>query len=62
MYLLKLLILQYLSLITELEITVGYQPFPTIFKDSAEQIQFTRTNLLQIFSEEANKSLRISYF
>ena len=39
----------------EPEITVGH--FSTNFRDLAEQIQFARTNLLHIFSGEANNSL-----
>ena len=41
----------------ELEITVGHQPFLTIFRDLAEQTQFARTNLLHIINGEANNSL-----
>ena len=39
---------------SELEITVGHQPF---FEDLAEQIQFARTNLLDIFNGKAMISL-----
>ena len=38
---------------TELEITVGHQPFSDQFQDLAEQIQFARTNLLHIFNGKA---------
>ena len=43
--------------VAELEVTVSHWPFPTIFRDLAEQIQFARTNLLHFFNGEANDSL-----